>query len=632
MIQRAIESQEYSSDKTKPTQPVKSTAQLCIQAKGALLSLAPHNIRFKQLVAEGIHPDILKRLYDAVGISVSDSDYASSIGKTLPMTSEPATATASAKDKPSAAKPNVPVPRTPSSATPQTQPGKPLERKELIARMLAEKAAKATSKEASPTPNTDSSLMVSDASHPNPREKNKAQTDLARQRIEELKQKLLLSQQKLQENRPPVPSDAPAPAIHHPLPVRPPLPGDQPPAGLPGLLMTGSEQQSDALPGEAPAARAINRKRPLASDFDEPVSNSKKHLNPAADHFTPADQLIITISEDESLYGDDEDDEMELDSDSEDGPAPIINSVNVKSPLTQGSLPVTRASTSTPQAPLSSNDQGDIQSKDLEIQLMRRKIAELELRRKSKLAASGTQSPRTFDDSGASSSSAQVSAANAGNNDAGVSSASQKLSVPAAISPAPTTASTRTSAEPGQQTASASTSSESDSDESAMEESDDSSSDESHASQSEDEPLGSPAHGGDMTGFSDRMDIDSKQSVSGDSADVDGSRRDENFQRDASIESEAYEPPEPDTEARSESEFSDYSPPSFSPDPEPVDSTADLAPSSEAAHPSAELTNAPQVSGSSLPQVSDQSSQVGLEVGALGVWISYFPGVTVNTN
>ena len=155
-------------------------------------------------------------------------------------------------------------------------------------------------------------------------------------------------------------------------------------------------------PDSTPISGTSHRKRPRASDFDEPVAPPKKHFNPAATRFDPTDKLIIAISDDESLYGDDEDDNMELDSSPEQEPVPIVTST-IGKPTVQSNPSATRASTATPQGSLS--DQGDIRLKDMEIQAMRRKIAELELRRKSKLAASRTQSPRTLDESGASSSS-----------------------------------------------------------------------------------------------------------------------------------------------------------------------------------------------------------------------------------
>jgi hypothetical protein len=287
--------------------------------------------------------------------------------------------------------------------------------------MLAEKAAKTTSKETSPTGSAKPPPAIPvDAARSVPKEalvkeKSKAQTELARQRIEELKRQTLLKTQKLaQANLPPIQLESPAPAIQHPLPLRPPVPESRRSAGLPGLLMAGLEQEPhEPLASEpvhvmdldsTPMSQTSQRKRPRASDFDEPVAPPKKHFNPAVTRFDPADKLIIAISDDESLYGDDEDDNMELDSSSEQEPVPIVTSTIVN-PSVQSNPPTTRASTATPQGPSSLSDQGDIRLKDMEIQAMRRKIAELELRRKSKLAASRTQSPRTLDDSGASSSS-----------------------------------------------------------------------------------------------------------------------------------------------------------------------------------------------------------------------------------
>jgi hypothetical protein len=407
---------------TIPTAPpTKSLAQLRIQAQGALLSLAPHQIRYKELVAEGINPVILKRLYDEVGIKVVlTSEKISSVPEDVPVTntlgsSHQAAATTLTKESSSAAKSNVSGSQATSPASPQSKDGKPLERKELIARMLAAKVSKANSKETSPV-GTTNSAPTPDEIRPTPKEpkaKSKAQTELARQRIEELKRKALLkSQQEAQENPAPVPSESLAPAIHHPLPVRPPLPEPSHPAGLPGLFMTRLEQEPNSAADPTPVSRTTHRKRPLASDFDEPVAPVKKHFNPTANRFKPTERLIIAISDDESLYGDDEDDNMELDSGSEQEPT-IGNSILAK-PSVQPYTTATRASTSTPQAPSSSNDQGEIRTKDMEIQAMRRKILELELKRKSKLAASRTQSPRTVDDSGASSSSAQSGGADLG--------------------------------------------------------------------------------------------------------------------------------------------------------------------------------------------------------------------------
>ncbi|KAJ5958474.1 uncharacterized protein N7479_005624 [Penicillium vulpinum] len=599
MVHHAMQSQRQDPPVTAPAPPPqKSAAQLRTQAQGALLSLAPHNIRFNELVAEGINPIILKRLYEEVGIKVATSPkqgppvrqkvsaVATVAGKGLG-SSKPAEVTKMTKENHSNTKLDLPVSQPSAQpAAPSSKAGKPLERKELIARMLAEKAAKATSKETSPTGSAKSTPPAIPVDEPRPaqkettvKEKSKAQTELARQRIEELKRKTLLKTQKLaQANLPPTQLESPAPAIQHPLPLRPPMPESRHSSGLPGLLMTGLEQESHETPpsepvqvidvDSTPTSRATQRKRPRASDFDEPVAPPKKHFNPAATRFDPTDKLIIAISDDESLYGDDEDDNMELDSSPEQEPVPIVSSATVQPPV-QSNLPATRASTSTPQAPSSLSDQGDIRLKDMEIQAMRRKIAELELRRKSKLAASRTQSPRTLDDSGASSS-GRPSSVVAATSEEGkiliISCLPFHLSYwdifilkyvrdkfynstnhhPDSLKTKPTTAppptlipsprgqlealaegtSTRESLEEShaddvandaiERTAQTSASIESDSAGSAMQESDDSSSDSSDSSsESEDEPTSSPvqAHADSaiVSSFSEHMEIDSSE-------------------------------------------------------------------------------------------------------------------------
>jgi hypothetical protein len=114
-----------------------------------------------------------------------------------------------------------------------------------------------------------------------------------------------------------------------------------------------------------------------------------------------SDKLIIHISDDESLYGDDEGEDMDVDSspDQDSALATISTPLEIPRLQLQKSVPGTRASTSTPQAPTRPSDQEQMRQKNLEIQALHRKIAEMEERRKAKLAASRTQSPRTLEDS-----------------------------------------------------------------------------------------------------------------------------------------------------------------------------------------------------------------------------------------
>lgn len=182
---------------------------------------------------------------------------------------------------------------------------------------------------------------------------------------------------------------------------------------------------------------------------------------------------------------------------------------------------------------------------------------------------------------------------------------------------------------PAQET---STSYQTDSAGSAMDESDDSSSDEPD-SPSDDEPASSPVQANIpaiVPEFSEPMDIDSSgesESASSPSAaahsdaepaDQHASQHEDSERsvRETSAVSDAYEPPEPETDAHSEG--SSYSPPPFSPalpsppsPPAPVENTAASAPSIDITQADEALTNDHQVPAQ-LPQSDSQ-------VGVLGV-------------
>lgn len=420
----------------------KSVAQLRVQAQGALLSLAPHKIRYNELVAEGINPKILRQLYEEVGIKVVPPRSDQTKLETSQLGSQPSTLPTrpgTAKEKDPAQKTILAVPTPSSSSTAGPNGSTSMERKYVIARMLAEKAAKAAN---SSVPKTD---VPKEATGPSSetqpknkvepfRVKNKAQTELARQRIEELKRQMLLkSQQKVQQNGGPetiagkcieasqvsVPSSSSPSTIQHPLPVRPPLPTKANPAGIPGLSMAESMQDTDrevqsqtVAVDPTPLARAAQRKRPRASDFDEPVAAPKKHLSQSKGQHGAAERLVIDISDDESLYGDDEGGLMDVDSSQEQDSDPVPTAEALLFSLQNiASLP-TRTSTSTPQASSRPSDQESIRKKDLEIQAMHKRIAELEQRKKARLGPGPAHSPQSFD-SGASSSAGQSSGAEA---------------------------------------------------------------------------------------------------------------------------------------------------------------------------------------------------------------------------
>ncbi|KAJ5182784.1 hypothetical protein N7492_000400 [Penicillium capsulatum] len=453
VVDRAIEMQKHdvmTPKASEDSQSPRSAIQLRVQAQGALLSLAPHNIRYDELVAEGIKPAILKQLYAEVGLKVpsqpekpAESSVSSAKSPGVPAIERSVTCqrptiqpqpVSQMKKKPSQDL-TMPVSQLPA----QMNPEKPLERKEVIARMLAAKAAKASvvsiskagsKKDQAPaiespaaTPPDQSQGKENSAPI---REKNKASTELARQRIEQLKQQALLkSQQKTQEPSQPAPvyssgeiSSGPStPSVQHPLPVRPPLPQSSSLNAIPGLSVPGRQQDSGLIspqviaPGitidSAPVVRASQRKRPLAADFDEPPMLAKRASSHPAPRAGSSEKLIIDISDDESLYGDDGE-TTDMDPGQEQDTESNCAIDNTQAPP-QTSLSTTRTSTSTPQGLARPSDHEDIRKRDLAIQAMHRRIAELEERRKVKRTRSRAGSPRFAHSSSAASSAVQLS-------------------------------------------------------------------------------------------------------------------------------------------------------------------------------------------------------------------------------
>ncbi|KAE8137045.1 hypothetical protein BDV38DRAFT_99732 [Aspergillus pseudotamarii] len=444
----------------------KSPAQLRVQAQGALLSLAPHSIRYSELVGEGINPVILRQLYEEVGIKVPTpqpdnvSTQAPSLVST-PRDHSVTDLTASVETPGSGDIPATEAVRAEnvtqstglagnaSTSAPSSQPcaAKPMERKEVIARMLAAKAAKSTGVPTSPPGDVTKEAPTSDSSATDVektrstgvsteapaaekevrvREKNKAQTELARQRIEQLKKQGLMRLQQKSTSGDASPSNdlsntktthdltptLNSSSIQHPLPERPPDPETGSFARIPGLFMTDVAQEAHDDPSttstpalmidSTPQPRFNQRKRPRASDFDEPVPLPRKTSNNGVNNSVSGDRLIIDISDDD-LYGDDEDDAMDIETFQEND-VPSVPEGPAGNYLAAESLPprpVTSSSqgaslSATPQFPRN-NDPEDLRRKDLEIQAMHRRIAELEERKKAKLAASRTQSPRAAD-------------------------------------------------------------------------------------------------------------------------------------------------------------------------------------------------------------------------------------------
>lgn len=490
----------------------KSPTQLRLMAQGALLGLVPHNVRYHELVNEGIEPNVLKRLYDEIGIKIASApgeeaanDQAISPTRTTESTEEenytPPEPPADVENKTSPSsrpisspeyvptmKPSVLAPDAPqtngqekaqlkTSDSAATEPisapvsEKPLERKDVIARMLAARAKKpvpdqAVSEKVETGLGSDHQTQSSEKQNGVPstqpvtathvteahsaqstealvKEKNKAQTELARQRMEQLKkQGLSKSNRRVHtdsnSSSSPPPQSHPqkvdpehpisesssrtlAGSLHYPLPDRPPAPETGPQSRIPGLFMTSSDQavgskesspaktQAQASPISRPASKTqiLPRKRPVASDFtDEPASAAKKPFHDAVKGAVSENRVVIDISEDESMY-DANEDKMDLDGESDKkekipasrdqrnseqfqdrSSAEVLSKTPTKTPSRQGTQTTPNSRNSH-----KGKDQVVLQQKQLEIEAMRKRIAEYEKRHKAKQIASRTESP-----------------------------------------------------------------------------------------------------------------------------------------------------------------------------------------------------------------------------------------------
>lgn len=511
------------------------------EAKQALLDLHLQGFGFAQILERGLSPVMLRKLYADVGIPISqdmpkptppltesrivfghtpslsspdkvptinvdqqtvsvlqDKGKASPTNKTLiTMTKEekfPLTSSASISKL---AKPSV---TNLSGKVTSIKAGdsKGVDRKEYIARLAAAKAS--VSSKAAATPTAESSIqatisrtpptattnqshqepVVDRAQDPEVEAKRKAQTDLARQKMEALKRRETVQQESQtpkshegdhQDQRslagPQQASSFTAPATmpqslvssrqgSYFSPVT-----QKPPFSIPGLFMTsdisqniphpvaaqavapiqqsdinaalGSEprysishdsgeqsklslaQQAPSIPSVAaitqpsvvpainPTPAATSRKRQKAADFiDSPSTRIKRPLGQQEDS-----SLIIDISEDDLSNVSDDDD---LSMGQPEHPLSLSRKSNIAQtgsgkqksigdlpPLSE--LPSRKKSTvMTPpaaQTPGQTKDPKQLKSKEMEIELMRRKIAELEQRNHAKRNTSRAQSPGT---------------------------------------------------------------------------------------------------------------------------------------------------------------------------------------------------------------------------------------------
>ncbi|KMU74890.1 conserved hypothetical protein, variant [Coccidioides immitis RMSCC 3703] len=361
----------------------RSLTQLRMQAQGALLNLAPHNIRYRELVSEGIDPVILKDLYEGIGLKVTtggsadkqamassqETEYQAPEAESTRGNAVPTSIVEMApRQAPSTYM--LPPESTTKLAVPtansNTATSKPLERKDLIARMLAAKAGKSIATQHQEAAPPSASKNISPSQEPIPQPEHC------------------------------VSMSGQAPTSEENQTAGPPR--------IPGLFMTGAEP----MMSEPPASRTshqsaiieasssvvrVPRKRPRASDFtDDIVEIPPQKQQGQGTRISSSDhKVIIDISEDESMYDVDADESID-----QAGAKFVSNSVQSKQMTIRDAPPLSdiaarpvqsyrsASSNSLPQTPGKGRDEENIRS---EIMIMRQRIAELERRRDAKRAA-----------------------------------------------------------------------------------------------------------------------------------------------------------------------------------------------------------------------------------------------------
>lgn len=388
------------------SQALRSLPEAQNEAKKAILRLLPHGVKYQTYLDEGFDEKVVKDLFTQLNLA--------------PVTTEPSVSgkppeTQEHKPQDQDAKPS---PSSEADALSKKQE----ERKDKIARLLAEKKAKAAA-EATTGPKAPSATTSTGASTPASTPATKHTTQA---------QKTLLLQQKMEALRkarearnhqaaskptlpnapkndttqkpPPIPSTLSLTTAAQTSAASDPIVQVGSPAGTLSTPQDRSRQpatqQNSGFQSPVPAglsSKPINqRKRPVAADFvDYPARNAKRPLLPSRQ----ASSLVISVSDDED---EDDDIDMEVDSPGEDSPAPTQQMFNLprRGPSVRDYPPLTNAgpprnlSSPAPGTPGGKAATVDLKAMEKAIADYKRKIQEAEARAKVK-PSTGSSTPQS---------------------------------------------------------------------------------------------------------------------------------------------------------------------------------------------------------------------------------------------
>lgn len=346
------------------------------EAKKAILRLLPHGVKYQTYIDEGFDAKLVKELFSQLHLP---TDAALTLPSEKPAASQE-------KEKPKSPSGALPASQVDSSTKRQE------ERKDKIARLLAEKKAKAAvaAKNTQPTAESNSTSSITSQASTTPTKPPKTRAEMDRL----LQQKMQALRKKAAQK--PSPSSTPVAVLTNGAGVKP-TSG----SGTPLSVKLGAFPVDETTtPPSQPKLVVNQRKRPVAADFMDLGPTSVKRPSLANRQNS---SLVISLSDDDDDEDDDEDDndvEMEVES-AEESPAPAPQSATQSKrgpsvrdypPLTNRNSPRHVASPSSVPSPVSGTV--DLQARERQIMELKRKILEAEARAKNKPKL-GSVTPKT---------------------------------------------------------------------------------------------------------------------------------------------------------------------------------------------------------------------------------------------
>lgn len=396
-----------------------SAGDIRTAATKAILNLIPHKVRFHDYVEEGINADVMDSLYQTLRIPHATS--LTTLGHDAAIFSDGEAA--------------VRMPRNEDAATPSaaqnkqapivnpTTAGGPVagahqvvgeERKDRIARLLA---AKTNNSQAAAKAEKERLLKQKMAALQKSREDraHKLVSNNSSIRVTQssglpppsatsVPSKPVVAEQPISQPLA-VPSTEPAPAVVSGAQIQPAIPG----LFLSSVRPTWSLSQNDSPKAAIVSPKPVQRKRPVAADFDEPsvTTTSSSYKRPFGQ--SRQKSLVIDVSDDESEM----DDDIPMDIESNDGIESRRGSSQQQPQQQQLIISGTESCDNVPPLsltapPLISTPShtlaptavtkiaaapADLKEKERAIQEMKRRILAMQQRQKAKQSSSGAQTP-----------------------------------------------------------------------------------------------------------------------------------------------------------------------------------------------------------------------------------------------